>query len=943
MKKYLWLFIGILFSASGFCDDEISGQTYEINDFSGGINTKSNQFSIPKDKGDIAENVRFGTKLKSLSKRDNLNVYGTADATEQITGMHRHYAKNGDKVLVVSHGDEIEKGNDTTGDFTNILNLTSGDHKWQFVTWHDIVIGSDGYNQPIKYDGSSASATYLGSLLATDAGSGSGPVTGSYTYKVSCYSATKEVLLNTASNTFSANGNDINLSMIPVCPDTILSTTTTGRKIYRTESNGSTYKLLSNGTIANNTAVTLTDSDADAALGSAMPAGDDTWTPPKGKFLLVQNNRLFVGNDPSNNPSRLYWSNDGSHDIFDDSQTTYYFDVRKDDGDEITSIKGVLGIITVAKNNTIQKVYIDGADPDSDWAISDPISYVGVQAPYSTVNTPIGMIYLNRTGIYRFNGQYSQLISDVVTPEIEDISDTDFTNVWGVFHENKYYMAYTSKESAVAYNNRVLIFDTIVNAYSIDLLNINAFSVFNSGDDWGILYGGASDSGKVYAYSDETNEVIHKRHSDFTGLWDDMRYIPTETTGNSESPIIEISRTETINELEGAIDNLIGTIDRQDTKGYYVSQPISISAQSYDKLYWNETMPSSGGDVIFRLRTSATGEKNLLHNDDFEFWDNTLTDTQSTIAPNDWIFRMNTGTGGGATKDTSVVKRGTYSTKITKPNTGNSILERRISATNPTSYVGKTMVFSGYAKSANSIANKVWFEIQDNVDTQPTIAYYGNSGNWVESETSNTIASTATSITVRCVVGSEADAVSYFDQVMMIEGTTAENDWSAWSSDFTNPSGSDISGVSAAAYLQYQIEMSTNDIAYSPNIIKNSNYNVKLNYERQGTSQSTSIPIRWRSGFFDLGYPDRIKELKWIYVYHSGTSGTLNIQFENLEGDTDTFAIDLSQYHSFYKEAFTSGKFTGQNFRVTITNDDDEPLRVDKIVLKYDVSPRGRE
>lgn len=927
----LWLLLILLLSVPSYSADENTERTFELSKFDGGLATKLSDHQIPPDKADIAENVRYHSKLKALTKRSNLNVYGTADATEPITGMHRHYTAGGDKVLIVSHGDEIETGNDTSGAFTKILDLSTTGRRWEFLTWHNIVIGSDGYNRPIKYDGTSASATYLGSLLATNAGSGSGPVTGAYTYKVTCYSSTKEILLNSASNTHTANGNDVSLSMIPICPDAIVGTTTTGRKIYRTESNGSTYKLLSNGTITNNTAVTLTDSDIDGALGATMPAGDETWTVPVARFPLVQNDRLFFGNDPNNNPSRLFWSESGSHDTFDPTQ---YFDIRTNDGDGITFVKGVLGILTVGKNNTIQKVYIDGADPDTEWSVSDPISYVGCQAPYSAVNTPVGIIYLARTGIYRFNGQYSELISDIVTPEIDDITDSDFENSWGVYHENKYFLAYASSESAATYNDRVLMLDVLADAYAIDLLNINVFTVFNSGDDWGILYAGASDSGKVYAYSDETNEMVHKRQSDFTGLWDDTRYIPTSVGGDSESPVIEISRTETIDELEGTINQMIGTIDRQDLRGFYVSQPVEMAAGTFDKLYWNQTTPIAGGSISFKLRTSATGEKNLLHNDDFDFWDNHLYDTQNTIAPNDWRLTTRAGgTGSLAESETTIVQRGLTSVKLTKPNTGTTLLSRTISAT---PYVGKTMVFTGYAKSANSVASKVWFEIQDNTDTQTTVMPYANSGNWVASATTNTINATATSVTVRLAVGSEANAVAYFDQVMLIEGATAQNDWSAWSSSFTNSTGSDISGVTANSFLQYQIDMQTTDIRYTPTVFRTGGYNVKLSYDREGTAQSASIPMTWRTGWLDLGLPDRVKSLKRIYAVHEGGLASYTVTVENLEGVTDSFTIDTSTNPTQYKEAFTNGKFIGQYFRVQITSNDEHPLVIKKLVFVFD-------
>ena len=116
------LIIGCCFSAVVVAE-ESGKETLILDDFSGGLASKVSPFGLPSKFATIAENLRFNSKYRSISRRSNLNVYGTADATEPITGMFRHYNKSGSKVLVVTHGDEMEKGSDTAGTFSNILNL----------------------------------------------------------------------------------------------------------------------------------------------------------------------------------------------------------------------------------------------------------------------------------------------------------------------------------------------------------------------------------------------------------------------------------------------------------------------------------------------------------------------------------------------------------------------------------------------------------------------------------------------------------------------------------------------------------------------------------------------------------------------------------------------------------------------------------------------------
>lgn len=763
-------------------------QIFTINDFSGGMVTKVSPFALSNNQGDIVENIRLDTELNALTKRDKVITAYTNTGNEASTSLYRLYLNNGSKVTINTHGNKIETCSDTTGTCTPILTVPYGSYKWDWTTWHNLAIGTDGYNQPVKYDGSSASATYLGAPLATDAGTGAGP-NGTYTYKVSCYSTTYEVELNVPSNSVTVSDNDINLTLIPICPDTYLGESITGRKIYRTETGGSTYKLLTNGTIADNSTTTLTDSDADGALGTAYPADSatvDIRTVPKGKYVVVHKNRLWLANNPTY-PSRISFSDDGGHDYFGDIGDTQgsfggYFDIRLDDGDEITFIKNLLGKLTISKNNTIQKLDTDGDTPSTDWAVSDPFSFIGCQAPHSAVNTPIGILYLGNNGIYSFNGQYSQLLSDSVTPEIKDITPANYEDVWSTYFKNSYYMAYTSLKSGSTANNRVLIYDLLSKSFSIDTLSLNLFTVFNSGTDVEALYSAAATSdtvtsqGKIYAHTETAKEVIHKTHSDFTGTWNYMRYTPTTAGGDANSPIIALSSTATIDSSVGTIDSATGSIDIPSLSGTYISQYLNLGASSFSKLYWGESIPATGGDVTFALRSAAS------------------------------------------TQDCATA---------------------------------------------------------------------------------------------------------------------------AWSSEYTDPSGSNISAATADSVSQYRITMTASANTASPQVLLSDNYVVRLTYDTTGSTEESSIQLKRRSGWIDF-MPGYKKTLRKIYAYYEVTensTGTITIEVENFEGDSDTFEINYATYPSYYSEYFTGGALLGETFRITITEDSLNQVKIKKLAILYDIEP----
>jgi hypothetical protein len=102
---------------------------------------------------------------------------------------------------------------------------------------------------------------------ATAVGSGGSLSAGVYRYRVSItYSGGWEIPLTACGERVltSVSNDSVNISGIQI-GSTLGTNTVTGRKIYRTAANGSTFKLLT--TIADNVTTTYTDTTADASLG----------------------------------------------------------------------------------------------------------------------------------------------------------------------------------------------------------------------------------------------------------------------------------------------------------------------------------------------------------------------------------------------------------------------------------------------------------------------------------------------------------------------------------------------------------------------------------------------------------------------------------------------------------------------------------------------------
>jgi len=808
MKKLLiFLFIiSLLFVSISNTVNADQSYHYIINSFEKGLNSHTNPYVVPKNQCITAKNLRFNNTHGSFAKRDPMRLYGTMGSFA-VTSLYRYYNSSGDEQLLATGSTVLMIGSDSAGTFSNLKISLSDGKRWQWVTYDDKAIGCYDSGQPIKYDGKTTTTSdtdgartednLVAELGAPFAELNTGTDLDSekwYQYKVGFYNSTTGLYsYSTAKSNpilTGANVYNITLTDIPLGVSGV-----TSRFIYRTEggidqatveADTSYFKVAE---INDNTTTTYDDAIADATI-SADPA--PTWalasagsnvTPPKGAFPCIHDEKLFIGGN-STYPSEIYWSDTYNPDVFPSSN---YEKMRIDDGDEITFVKEQAGVLTIGKTNSILRYYTKATI----WYYQR-MSTIGCPAPYSVANTPKGIVYYNRAGLYLFNGQYSTLISDAVTTEIEDVLQSNLDNISGFYWNNEYHFAYISETAGGSINDRVLILDFTRNAYTLDYKNTSCFAVFNSGDDEGIIYSGSSDS-DGYVWSNETgfSFLKFKLESEFdAGTWDDARVYGTE-----RRPIVEIAWDCTINGwsaeniarggTDGTIDNLIGIIDRPDTAGTWTSAVSLVNASTYNTLLWNESLGSTG-NITFNIRSGAT---------------------------------------------------------------------------------------SAACSSAT------------------------------------------------------------------------------WSDAFSSPAGSDISGETAAAYIQLKANLSTTDIVYTPTLYYADNFVVKLLYNKSGTTTESAFASEWESGWSDCDVVGKKKQIMNIKVYYQGTSGTLTVSIINDEGDySDSYEIDLSvaeddsetddykgsgiyKYFTYYCPIGGSDPVTaiGEFFRINISDSSADSWTIDKI------------
>ena len=189
----------------------------------------------------------------------------------------------------------VQNGNVIKDFLTSPVTVHTGltaQKKCTFGILNDKLFISNGTDFPVVYDGTYVKQ--MGAPTAKDLGT-SGVLTGTYYYAMTYIVDGVEVVLGTVSNTVTVSNETIDLD-IPVG-----IATTTKRKIYRTDANGSQLKLLT--TIADNTTLTYSDNNADGTLGVNIPATNSEC--PKPQFITVKDEKL-IGAVHAARPNYLY-------------------------------------------------------------------------------------------------------------------------------------------------------------------------------------------------------------------------------------------------------------------------------------------------------------------------------------------------------------------------------------------------------------------------------------------------------------------------------------------------------------------------------------------------------------------------------------------------------------------------------------------------------------
>jgi hypothetical protein len=484
----------------------------------GGLNNKFPKQIIPDNETPDCLNVVFndgGVETREGTSKVNTAAIGSFT----IMGLYTRHAQDETQTMVAW-------ANGTAYDLQSTSFITIGSAQSVFTTtarigaaeYENNIYFGDGSNIPYKYNGTDF--TRHGIYAPTDSvgvatNATAGNLTGDYTWKVTYVNSNSvESDVNSASATWAGVGESALITSIPVAPQ---SWGVNSRKLYRTETSGSVYKLVA--TISNNTQTAYTDNIADASLGADAPT--DQGVPPTYDIIEYGADRLFM-NDPTN--LNYIWYTELANPYV--VKATNFRRFGDNSGAQVRGIKFYNNGIVITGDDRMQFLYMPSSD-DTTWLdITLKVPY-GSKSPFGLVPFKDRLIF-PATENEKFVGFGSvvgntiepdatfltvltaggDLVSTKIEPDMELVQDAQVKKISGLAFKNKVYFCVTYQAGNTD-NNRIYVLnyenDVLSDVQKFSWapwtgLNAQQFTIYN--DE--LYYGSNAGDGFVYKMLDGT-------------------------------------------------------------------------------------------------------------------------------------------------------------------------------------------------------------------------------------------------------------------------------------------------------------------------------------------------------------------------------------------------------------------------------------------------------
>jgi len=135
-------------------------KSLSLQDFTGGLNYRSDQFSMKENESPDLLNIDVDPK-GGVRQRNGVDAWHANQLGANATGLWGFHTSSGTNHLMVSHGDNVSYS--SGGSYTSLLGgggqpaVNTVTTRSRGVTFNNVSYAQNGTDQPLKWDGSSAS------------------------------------------------------------------------------------------------------------------------------------------------------------------------------------------------------------------------------------------------------------------------------------------------------------------------------------------------------------------------------------------------------------------------------------------------------------------------------------------------------------------------------------------------------------------------------------------------------------------------------------------------------------------------------------------------------------------------------------------------------------------------------------------------------------------
>lgn len=360
-----------------------------------GLNTTVSNTQIRADELSEAQDIQLVEDGKVKCPRDGQDYYGTS-TDSRVMGLFPFYKSDGTRKLVRMSGSSLYAYSSTSAVAITGAVYTTG-LPMNGVIAYDRLYLANGTDALTYYDGASVTSFSGISAPSTASVSFSGSTgTFTYSYKVTAVNTVGETT-PTAAATAIANVSSLSTTAYTTVSWTAVSGAV-GYNLYGRKDGTWRHMIYLEG--ANS--VTYNDTGTVTPNELQLPPEGNTTTGPKGKYIALYKDSLFIAGDPTN-PSRMYYSGGGDHvHDFTVGGGGGFLDVSKNDGQVITGMIVFKNKLLVFKEESI---YQFSFTTDGLPQIEQVSSSLGAVAPRSIVAVENDIFFASRRGVFTIGNE----------------------------------------------------------------------------------------------------------------------------------------------------------------------------------------------------------------------------------------------------------------------------------------------------------------------------------------------------------------------------------------------------------------------------------------------------------------------------------------------------------------------------------------------------------